>query len=126
MGIPLDELPLRVRRVKIVGNNRTRPYVVEDQLQVGLSALSHPTSCCERLGTFTLAGKERCAQQSIGSRLLLLLWSSCDWDGLLLLAALDGERVAWMGRWLSVQSMVAIVATAATISVFPHVKHTED
>ncbi|CAB1106882.1 unnamed protein product [Ectocarpus sp. CCAP 1310/34] len=33
MAIPLDELPLRVRTVKIVGNNRTRPYVVEDQLQ---------------------------------------------------------------------------------------------
>lgn len=39
MGIPLDELPLRVRRVKIVGNNRTRPYVVEDQLQVGWHGL---------------------------------------------------------------------------------------
>lgn len=31
---PMGELPLRVRRVKIVGNARTRPYVVEDQLQV--------------------------------------------------------------------------------------------
>lgn len=38
MGIPINELPLRVRRVKIVGNNRTRPYVVEDQLQVGWHA----------------------------------------------------------------------------------------
>lgn len=30
----MDELPLRVRKVRIVGNKRTRPYVVEDQLQV--------------------------------------------------------------------------------------------
>ncbi len=35
MATPLEDLPLKVRRVKIVGNNRTRPYVVEDQLQVG-------------------------------------------------------------------------------------------
>ena len=35
MATSLDELPLRIRHVKIVGNNRTRPYVVEDQLQVG-------------------------------------------------------------------------------------------
>ena len=31
---PMDELPLRVRKVRIVGNKRTRPYVVEDELQV--------------------------------------------------------------------------------------------
>ena len=30
----MDGLPLRVRKVRIVGNKRTRPYVVEDQLQV--------------------------------------------------------------------------------------------
>lgn len=34
MATSLEDLPLRVRKVKIVGNNRTRPYVVEDQLQV--------------------------------------------------------------------------------------------
>lgn len=35
MAPSFDELPLRIRHVKLVGNNRTRPYVVEDQLQVG-------------------------------------------------------------------------------------------
>lgn len=34
MVTPIGELPLRIRKVKIVGNGRTRPYVVEDQLQV--------------------------------------------------------------------------------------------
>eukprot|EP00752_Nemacystus_decipiens_P010481 g9338.t1 len=33
MATSLDDLPLKIRHVKIVGNNRTRPYVVEDQLQ---------------------------------------------------------------------------------------------
>lgn len=33
MGVRGD-LPLRVRKVKIVGNKRTRPHVVEDELQV--------------------------------------------------------------------------------------------
>ncbi|CAM9170343.1 unnamed protein product [Ascophyllum nodosum] len=33
MVSPISELPLRVRRVKIVGNNRTKTYLVEDQLQ---------------------------------------------------------------------------------------------
>ncbi|CAM9986418.1 unnamed protein product, partial [Scytosiphon promiscuus] len=38
MAASLEDLPLRVRRVKIVGNNRTRPYVVEDQLQDAYNA----------------------------------------------------------------------------------------
>lgn len=33
MGVRGD-LPLRIRKVKIVGNKRTRPHVIEDELQV--------------------------------------------------------------------------------------------
>lgn len=39
MVTPMGDLPLRVRKVKLVGNNRTKPYVVEDQLQVGWFSL---------------------------------------------------------------------------------------
>ena len=43
----MDELPLRVRKVRIVGNKRTRPYVVEDQLQVcSVLPSCRPVSCC--------------------------------------------------------------------------------
>lgn len=40
MGVRGD-LPLRVRKVKIVGNKRTRPHVVEDELQVRVAMGLH-------------------------------------------------------------------------------------
>lgn len=56
MATSLDDLPLRIRHVKIVGNNRTRPYVVEDQLQVwgvGRVSIASQQQCLRHISSRT-------------------------------------------------------------------------
>lgn len=105
MATPLEELPLKVRRVKIVGNNRTRPYVVEDQLQVGWWRVhvhfEGPFVAHGKTGSRvvrTHRGTSAVARASARSRLAYVVWRFVHLPGSWLVERLSSGNTQGWGR----------------------------